>query len=119
MANSDQLKLIEENAKWIKKIRDRNVFSLNYNAYKARLELNEEEAKRFEKLSDYKTDLTFKSLPYEVALTVKDSVLKIKRDRWHESLSKDVYVEEALNVLNDLKMTYGKTKLADSNIIKD
>jgi carboxyl-terminal processing protease len=29
----------------------------------------------------------------------KDSILKEKRDRWHESLSKDIYVEEALNVL--------------------
>ena len=43
----------------------------------------------------------------------QDSVLKMKRNRWHESLSKDVYMEEALNVLNDLKMTYGiKTKVA-------
>jgi carboxyl-terminal processing protease len=28
--------------------------------------------------------------------------LKKKRDRWHESLAKDIYVEEALNVLDDL-----------------
>ncbi len=116
MANSEQLKLIDENARWIKKIRDRNLYSLNYETYKAKLELNEEEAKRFEKLSDYKTDLTFKSLPYELALTKKDTVLKQKRERWHTSLSKDVYIEEALNVLNDLKMTYGKTKVATSTI---
>ena len=36
----------------------------------------------------------------------KDSILKEKRKRWHVSLSKDVYVEEALNVLNDLKLSY-------------
>ncbi|MBN4085478.1 carboxy terminal-processing peptidase, partial [Flavobacteriaceae bacterium AH-315-B10] len=119
MANSEQLKLIDENAHWIKKIRDRNMFSLNYNTYKTKLELNEEEAKRFEKISDYKTNLTFNSLPYELLFTEKDSVLKQKRERWHTSLSKDVYVEEALNVLNDLKMTYGKTKVATSTTIKD
>jgi len=119
MADSEQLKLIDENARWIKKIRDKNIYSLNYKTYKAKLELNEEEAKRFEKISDYKTNLTFKSLPYELVLTEKDSVLKLKRERWHTNLSKDVYVEEALNVLNDLKMTYGKTKVADSNTIKD
>jgi carboxyl-terminal processing protease len=28
---------------------------------------------------------------------------KRKRDRWHESLAKDIYVEEALNVLDDLQ----------------
>ena len=30
----------------------------------------------------------------------QDTVLKEKRKRWHESLAKDVYIEEALNVLN-------------------
>ena len=113
MQQSEQLQLIDENARWIKKIRDRKEFSLNYDKYREKLELNEEEAKRFEKISDYKTNLTFKSLPYELALIEKDTVLKAKRERWHENLSKDVYMEEALNVLNDLKMSYGiKTKVA-------
>ena len=106
MANNEQLKLIDANARWVKKIRDRESYSLNYNEYKKEMELNEEEAKRFEKLSEYKTDLTFNSLPYEVKLMEQDSVLKEKRKRWHQSLAKDVYIEEALNVLNDLKMTY-------------
>ncbi len=72
----------------------------------------QDHAARFEKLSDYQSNLTFQSLPYEMNLMDKDSVLKQKRERWHTSLSKDVYIEEALNVLNDLKMTYGiKTKI--------
>ena len=113
MQKSEQLKLIDENAKWIKKIRDNDYYSLNYQDYKAQLDTNEKEAKRFAKLADYKTNLTFNSLPYELALIAQDSTLKIKRDRWHESLSSDVYIEEALNVLNDLKMSYEvKTKLA-------
>ncbi|MGM5469538.1 carboxy terminal-processing peptidase [Flavobacteriaceae bacterium LMO-SS05] len=117
MANNEQLKLIDENAQWVQKIRDRESFSLNYDDYKATLKINEEEAKRFEKLSDYKTNLTFNSLPYEVKLMEKDSVLKQKRDRWHQNLSQDVYMEEALNVLNDLKMTYAiKTKVATTTV---
>lgn len=114
MAVNEQLKLIDDNAKWVKKIRDRESYSLNYDNYKKEMELNEEEAKRFEKLSEYKTNLTFTSLPYEVELMEQDSVLKEKRNRWHQSLAKDVYIEEALNVLNDLKMTYAiKNKVAE------
>jgi carboxyl-terminal processing protease len=30
-------------------------------------------------------------------------MLKEKRDRWHGGLAKDIYVEEALNVLDDLQ----------------
>lgn len=101
--NNQQLKLIDENAKWINDIRDNETFSLNYNEYKKRLEQNEEYAKRFDILKDYKTNLTFSSLPYELKLIEKDSILEEKRKRWHTSLAKDVYVEEALNVLNDLK----------------
>lgn len=115
MSKSEQLMLIDENAKWIKKIRDRTDFSLNYDDYRTKLDMNEKEAKRFDKLADYKSDLVFKSLPYEIALMEQDSTLKQKRERWHENLSKDVYIEEALNVLNDLKMSYEvKMKLAST-----
>ncbi|MFB9051484.1 carboxy terminal-processing peptidase [Formosa undariae] len=113
MSNNEQLSLIEENAKWIKTKMDENEFNLNYVKYKAKLELNEEEAKRFDKISDYKSNLTYTSLPYEEALFVKDSTLRLKRDRWHENLTQDVYVEEAVNVLEDLKGSYKvKTELA-------
>ncbi len=113
MANNEQLKLIEESAKWVKKVRDVDTHSLNYENYKAKVELNEQHAKRYEKITDYKTNLTFESLPYEMKLVENDTVLGEKRRRWHVSLSKDVYVEEAINVLYDLKLTYGINKVVE------
>ncbi|MBW1297968.1 carboxy terminal-processing peptidase [Aquimarina litoralis] len=104
MATNEQLKLIDENARWVREKRDINEYSLNYDKYKANIELNEKQAKRFDRLNDYKTNLTFESLPYEKDLMKKDSILEEKRNRWHKSLSKDVYVEEALSVLEDMKI---------------
>ncbi|QDO93616.1 tail-specific protease [Formosa sediminum] len=113
MSNNSQLNLIADNAKWIKSKMDENTFNLNYEKYKQKLDLNEEEAKRFEKIADYKSNLTYSSLPYEEALFAKDSTLREKRERWHESLTQDVYVEEAVNVLEDLKNAYAiKEELA-------
>ncbi len=112
MANNQQLKLIEQSAKWAKKQMDDNTYSLNYKKYKEELKLNEEQAKQFDAISDYKTNLTFNSLPYEQKMFEQDTVLKQKRERWHENLSKDVYVEEALNVLDDLNSTYRINKVA-------
>ena len=112
MSNNEQLKLIEESARWIKTIRDENTHPLKYSKYKQRLDISEKEAERFDKISDYKTNLTFESLPYEQRLFESDTILKEKRERWHESLSQDVYMEEALNVLHDLKMTYSIKKVA-------
>lgn len=115
MAVNEQLKLIDANAQWVKQIRDRENFSLNYNQYKEELKRNEEEALRFDKIGEYRNNLSFVSLPYEIDLMSKDSVLKQKRDRWHETLAKDVYVEEAVNVLFDLKMAQPiKTKVASA-----
>ena len=113
MSNNEQLKLIEEKAKWVKSKIDDTVFSLNYKKYKAKLDLNEEEAKRFDALSDYKTNLTFQPLAYEKELFESDTTdLKEKRERWYESLSQDVYIEEALNVLEDLRTSQGIKKVA-------
>ncbi len=104
MSTNEQLKLIDENAKWVRQKRDVDIYSLKYAKYKANIELNEKQAERFEAIDDYKTDLTFESLPYEKDLIKKDSILAEKRKRWHKNLSKDVYVEEALSVLEDMKI---------------
>ncbi len=113
MSNNEQLKLIEENAKWVKGKIDETVVSLNYEKYKATNDLNELESKRFDAISKYKTNLTFESHAYEKSLFESDTTdLREKRQRWHQSLSKDVYIEEALNVLEDLKMSYAIKKVA-------
>ncbi len=115
MASNEQLKLIDQNAKWVKSKIDETVFSLNYDEYNHQNELNEEEAKQFDAISDYKSNLTFESTSYEKALFDKDTTdLKEKRERWHQSLSKDVYIEEALNVLEDLKISYPVKKVAST-----
>ncbi len=100
--NNPTLKLIDESARWIEKTRSKKVFSLNYKTFKNKMIDNERESKKFDSLSNYKTDLLFSSLSYEFPLMDRDSVLRDNRDRWHESLSKDIYMEEALNVLKDL-----------------
>ncbi len=60
-------------------------------------------AKSFDSINDYKTNLTFTSLPYEEEMFENDTILKEKRDRWHSNLSRDVYVEEAIHVLSDMR----------------
>lgn len=103
MEQNPQFQLIEENAKWIKERQDENNFNLNMDKFKNEQTALEEKAKKYKSISSYKNDLKFSSLPYENEMVKNDNVLKEKRDRWHESLSKDVYVEEALNVLDDLQ----------------
>jgi carboxyl-terminal processing protease len=104
MQTSQQIKLIEENAKWLKAEQDETEISLNFETYKEEKEKDKEQSDYFKRLTDYDSKLTFKSLGYEEQLFTKDSVLREKRNRWHKNLAKDVYVEEAVNVLEDLKI---------------
>ena len=104
MAANPQIKLIEENAKWIKDQQDENLISLNYDVYKEEETKDKKKSDYFKSLTEYDSKLTFESLKYEEELFTKDADLREKRDRWHKNLAKDVYVEEAVNVLQDLKM---------------
>jgi len=104
MNANPQIKLIEEHAKWIKSEQDENLISLNYDIYKGEEKKDKARSDYFKSLSEYDSKLTFESLKYEQELFTKDSILREKRDRWHKDLAKDVYVEEAVNVLQDLKI---------------
>ncbi|KAB7528201.1 tail-specific protease [Flagellimonas olearia] len=104
MENNAQIKLIDENAKWLKEQQDETVISLNYDTYIGRENEAKKRSESFKTLRDYDSKLAFESLEYETELFTQDSVLREKRDRWHKSLAKDIYVEEAVNVLKDLKM---------------
>jgi carboxyl-terminal processing protease len=103
LENNPQLKLIDENAKWIDQRDKENSFSLELNKFKQDQKRIEEGSKKFKAISDYSNSFKFQSLPYEQELMQKDEVLKEKRESWHESLSKDIYVEEAIRVLDDLQ----------------
>ncbi|NJY63685.1 carboxy terminal-processing peptidase [Salinimicrobium sp. CDJ15-81-2] len=104
MAQNQHIDLIRENAEWIRDQRDNTTFPLNFEDYSKEMDLNEEQAKKFDQISEYKSNLTYNSLPYEKELFTVDTTLAEKRERWHKSLTSDIYMEEAVNVLEDLKV---------------
>ena len=75
----------------------------NFENFKKNQKTIEETNKKYKSIVDYNYHLKFTSLPQEAEAMKTDISLKEKRERWHESLSKDIYVEEALNVLDDLQ----------------
>ena len=105
IAENPQFKLIDKNAKWLKEGRDDMLVDLNYEDFKKDLDARAEESKEFDTISDYKNNLVFNSPKYEIPLMAQDSILEKKREVWHKNLSQDIYVEEALTVLADLKVS--------------
>ncbi len=119
IAENPKFKLIDENAKWIDQRNKESVYSLNIDQFKAEQKAIEEKAKKYKSIADYKNLLKFSSLPYEEEAIKTDVSLKEKRERWHESLAKDIYVEEALNVLEDLQPKGLVKKTVVSKLKKD
>ncbi|KIA99036.1 MULTISPECIES: carboxy terminal-processing peptidase [unclassified Flavobacterium] len=107
IAQNPQFQLIEDNAKWIDTKSKENTYSLNIDDFKKTQTEVEAEAKKYKPITDYKNNLQFTSLPYETAEMAKDPSLKEKRESWHQALAKDIYVEEAINVLDDLQSKSG------------
>ena len=104
ISKDSKYKLINEYAKWLKKNQDDTSYSLNYNMFMQEAKKREEEAKRFNSVFEYQSNLTFESPLYEKNLLSKDPNLGDKRKAWHQSLAKDLYISEALNVLDELKL---------------
>ncbi|MDF1517228.1 MAG: carboxy terminal-processing peptidase [Lutibacter sp.] len=102
--NNKYFKLIDENAKWLKSSQDDSLVYLSYEAYKNDLESRKNESLKYKVLAEYTSDLTYTSPLYEQPLIDADEDLAEKREVWHKNLKKDIYVEEAINVLGELKV---------------
>ncbi len=99
-----KFQLIDEYAKWLKKVQDDSSFSLNYKEYQKESKLSDAYAEKFKSVFKYQSGLAFNSPSYELPLFEVNKDLKEKRDAWHKNLSKDLYISEALNVLSELKL---------------
>jgi carboxyl-terminal processing protease len=102
--NNKYFKLIDENAKWLKRSQDENLVYLNIEDYKKDLESHKNEAAKYKEIGEYTSNLTYTSPFYEKPLLDADKDLAEKREAWHTNLKKDIYVNEALNVLSELKL---------------
>jgi len=100
---NEYFQLIDKNAKWLSEQREQYIIPLSIKSYQARLEKLDEETNQFKKLEEYKNGLKVNSLKGEIVLMKQDSSLADKRKRWHSSINEDMYIEEAVNVLKELK----------------
>ncbi|MHB0753964.1 carboxy terminal-processing peptidase [Polaribacter sp. M15] len=104
IANSENFKLVNEYAKWLKENQENTSYSLNYKQFFKESNTKEKEAEKFKSVFDYKSNLNFTSPQYEQSLFKENQDLKDKRMAWHKNLAKDMYISEALNVLSELKL---------------
>lgn len=102
LKNSEYLKVIDEAARYYKELDDIHSVSLNIDKFKADRKMREEKAKEFDTADTYKSRLTIEAPAHDLPKFKNDTVLKAKREDWYKNMREDFYLEESVNILNDI-----------------
>ena len=110
LENNSNLLQIEEQAQQIQEQREDYVYTLNYEDYILEQGKNKKLAEKFEGLNDYKSNLLFEWI-IDPRAPINDICLLYTSDAADE-VQKDLYIEEAINILEDLNMNLNTQPLA-------
>ena len=115
LESNPYVKLIDEQAKLIKQRQENSEFTLNYEILVKQKEFENSESEKFKKLNEFSNTLSFYPTKNDFDKISNDSILTKKRERWEETLTKDIYIDEAVNILNDLnKVSISYKKVAQT-----
>ena len=106
ISNNEYFSLIDKHALWIKSQQDEKTISLNYSIYQKDLKNSKTQTDKLKVIEGFKSPYLFKWSESDGTIDESyDKDIKEKRDRWIESLQKDIYVDEAVNLLKDLSIS--------------
>ena len=112
LAKNPMINLIHEQGEWIRLKQNDYNFHLNYISYINKRDNDKKYSERFDVLNEFESKLSFIWLEENMGIDKSNDIL-IRRDRWLKGLKKDIFLDEAVNVLNDLKKD--DTKLSQLN----
>ena len=91
---------IYERANWIKSQQNINNIPLNLEEYKKYQKDQKLKASQFDKISKYENQLSFELLKTEKSFIQENKELLEERIKWHKNLSKDIFIDQAVNTLD-------------------
>ena len=94
-------KAIDESIAWLEKNNDRE-YSLNLNKFREEQKKARAVSKKIEELNKQQEELSLSLLPEDVKYLSADNDKMERRKLWTKSLTKDIYLNETVNVMNDM-----------------
>ncbi len=91
---------IYDRAEWIKKQQNLKSIPLNIVKYRQYQKTQKQKASQFDNISQYKNELSFKMLETEKSFISANKELFEARTKWHQILSKDIFIDQAVNALD-------------------
>ncbi|ACU59449.1 carboxy terminal-processing peptidase [Chitinophaga pinensis] len=116
MASSEAFKMMNENITTLKKMESQETYSLNMLTYKAEQKTNTNALKRYDAVNDKVKELNIVSLRVDLDRLASDSSKLARNKDWLKFRQKDIYLDEAVNVMNDLiALSYPKLQGKPAN----
>jgi len=102
VAANPAFKIIEENSEMIKKKKDDNEVSLNEAEYRKQQEELNGASKKMEEIQKKSVVMDMGNPPADMKTINMDSSSVTKNRDWLRNLSKDIYISETVNIINDM-----------------
>lgn len=106
IAANPVFKQIDDNARRLKARSDESLYPLNLEAYRKYQQKIKDEADKIGKIGDEKTGVKSTFLAIDKKTVAGDTIKTKKFTNWFESLEKDIYINEAVNVVGDMKAAH-------------
>lgn len=102
MATSPAFKLLNENLNTLKKLEKQETYSLNLQTYKTEQKTNTAALKKYDAVNDKVKELNIVNIKSDMEKFGGDSSKIARNKDWIKIRTKDIYLDEAVNVMNDL-----------------
>lgn len=101
LQNDNTFSLIKESAEWLSDQNNKE-YSLQIDKYKEEQEAIRKTVKQLESLLKLKNELDVTALPKEADRWAEDKNKQERFQQWLKSLQKDIYLDQAMKVMNDM-----------------
>lgn len=102
MASNANYQLLLESARWKEQLDKEESITVNQTKFFELMKQRKDQIKKFEQLDKFSNNLNFVQFPDEAARMQKDEAFKKKSENWQKRLEKDVYLQEAVNIVSEM-----------------
>lgn len=102
MASNANYQLLLESAQWKEQLDKEESITVNQTKFFELMKQRKDQIKKFEQLDKFSNNLNFVQFPDEAARMQKDEAFKKKSENWQKRLEKDVYLQEAVNIVSEM-----------------
>ncbi len=103
MANNKNYQLLLESAQWKEALDKEETITLNLAKFNELMKKRKEQIKKFSALDKYDNSLKFALYQSDLTREKTDEAFKKKSENWVKNLRRDLYLQEAVNVISEMK----------------